>query len=490
MSMVKLVIDDKPVTISGNATILEAASENGIRIPTLCMLKTLDPKANCRLCIVEAAGMRTFAPACATRAEAGMVVHTDSARIRQSRKTTLELLLSRHAVDCHHCLRIGNSRCADLDPVFCEMCFFCDCVRDGFCELQALAREYGVDALPYESEPVQWETDESTGTVIRNPNKCINCRRCVDICTKVQTVGALSVVNRGAQTLVAAAAANLKESSCVQCGRCIDNCPTGALSAREKIDEVIYQAHQCDAITVAQISADIAGRLAELSGMKMAELNLHAVAGGLRKIGVDYVMFENYALAQTLNDAKKKIADALSAGDPIIVTTNHSAEKFVHNNYPDLANQMIRCNSAQQQFGGLIHGDWATVHQLNRFDIFSISITQTHANAIEAAETGSVNYVLDANELYRIFLRTGVNLRKIPPSEFDCLGEAPEVDARLRALLIPNEWEPVGAPREFSIQLNGKTIKAIGCNNLGQARAVLNAAARREIKATVIGLFA
>lgn len=410
MTTVNLVIDDKPVAADRNATILDAARDNGIRIPTLCMVKGLEPKANCRLCVVEVERMRTFAPACATKVVEGMVIRTDSPRIRASRKTTLELLLSRHAVDCHHCLRIGNSRAADLDPVFCEMCFFCDCVRDGFCELQALAREYAVDALPYTLEPPERPIDASTGSVTRNPNKCVNCRRCVDTCSNVQTVGALGIVNRGAATIIAPAADCLKNSACVQCGRCIDVCPTGAIYVRERIDEVIFQAHRYDSTTVAQVSADIVPRLAELSKMRPEEVDLRAVAAGLRKIGINYVMAEGYAQAQALQATQQRIAAAQCPGKPVLVAATHAAEKFVRNTYPDLAPQLLRSESAQCRFGELVRGDWAERHKQGRPELYTVSITQTQNNVGEAADIGCVDYVINANELYRMFMRTGVNI--------------------------------------------------------------------------------
>jgi len=489
MSMVKLEIDGRLVVTGKDKTILEAARDNGIRIPTLCMLKGLEPRASCRLCVVQVEGMSAFAPACATRVVPGMVVHTTNEKIRKDRKTTLELILSRHAVDCHHCLRNGHSYAADLDPVFCEMCFFCDCVRDGFCELQALAREYEVDELPYQLEPARYETDCSTGVVFRNPNKCVNCRRCVDVCKQVQSVGALGVQNRGAKTIVAPVCENLQESDCVQCGRCIDVCPTGAIFAQEKIDEVIYYAHQYGTVTVAQVSADILGRLGELTKLKPAELDLRKVAAGLKKIGFDYVMCEDYALAAALQVAGKQLEENLSAENPVMMTASHSAEQFVNLEFPELAGQVISYPSAQQQFGELVSGEWAQAQGLEPSAICKISVTQTHTNAAEALHNGSVNYVIDANELYRMFLRTGVNLRKIPVKEFDCFGEVPAVDVELRQLLTLGVPEMTQVPQELTISMSGG-LKVIKCQNLGQTRRMLELVKHKKADAAVITLFA
>lgn len=490
MSMVNLVIDGQPVVTGKDTTILAAAGNHGIKIPTLCMLEELEPKANCRLCVVEVEGMRTFAPACATKAAEGMVVHTNSEQIRKARKMTLELLLSRHAVDCHHCLRNGHSYCADLDPVFCEMCFFCDCVRDGFCELQALAREYEVDELPYDLEPARYEPDISTGSVIRNPNKCIDCRRCVDTCKQIQTVGALGVLNRGAKMIVAPVEDSLKESPCVQCGRCIDACPTGAVFAREKIDEVIYYAHQYDIKMVAQVSADIIDRLAELTKVTPEELDLCKVAAGLKKIGMDYVMFEDYAQAQALNAAENQIAGAVSAKRTMIVTADHAAANFVSQNFPELAGQVIHYPSAQQQFTKLVHGDWARAHGLEASAIRTVAVTQTHAHAAWAVDTGSIDYVINANELYRIFMRTGVNLKKILPKDFDCFGDIPPVNEEWRELLTQGKWEMVRIPQEYKVSANGEVFTGIKCNNLGQVRRMLEAVRDEQADSAVISLFA
>ena len=159
-----------------------------------------------------------------------MVVNTDTPEIISERKATIEKMLEFHSVDCCHCLRIGSSRCGDLDPKLCESCFFCDCVRDGFCELQALSREYGVDALPFEIKPDNYEIDSSLGSLIRDPNKCVKCGRCVEICGKVQTTGILDLVPTESGSLIAPAeGGKLKESPCVRCGRCVDVCPTGGV---------------------------------------------------------------------------------------------------------------------------------------------------------------------------------------------------------------------------------------------------------------------
>lgn len=470
MEKINITINGTPLTVPAGSTILEAANDAGIHIPTLCHLKEIDPRANCRMCLVEVERFRTLQPACATRVSEGMVVRTDTPKIRQARKTNLELILSHHAVDCHHCLRIGNSKCDDLDPKFCEMCFFCDCVRDGFCELQSLAREYKVDVLPYEIDADASEIDESTGSIIRNPNKCIKCRRCVDICNDVQGVHNLCVENRGsACKIVPGLGKSMKESSCVQCGRCVDVCPTGAIFALEHIDALLYHTHKYDVTTVAQISPNVLPKLAELFHLDTPEADIRAVAAGLRKIGVDYVVSDGFALAKAQEAAKKKLEDANGAKG-VILTNSYAAEKFVRQNFKELENDLIVYPSVQGMFGEYVKTVFAREKNLDVENIRTISITADNENAAEAAEKNSVDFSLNARELYRMFLRTGVNLKKIPHTELDSLGDAkPEMEGAF----APVQWQTHPRLKLEEAELAGKAVQVAVASNLGQSGELL-----------------
>jgi iron only hydrogenase large subunit-like protein len=406
-----------------------------------------------------------------------MVIQTDSPAVRQSRKNTLELLLSRHSVDCHHCMRIGSSKCDDLAPRFCEMCFFCDCVRDGFCELQALAREYKVDLLPYQLEPELYAIDTSTGCVVRDPNKCIKCRRCVDVCNDVQTVHALSLVKRGPEIQVMPSQGKpLAESPCVQCGRCVQVCPTGAIHELEQKDELLYHTHSYTEITIAQVSDDVLGELAELSKMKRSELDIRHVIAGLKKIRMDYVVTEEVALSRGQAMAAQYLAEnAAKSNRPVIVTSSHAAAQFVHRYFPSLAGDMHCYDSAQQQFGKLARGQWQQEMKLgpSKKKICTISITSNNDNEGEATKNGSVDYVLNARELYRIFLRTGVNLQKIRVAEPDSFGAAAELAPSIKQLLAPVVWEIGGSVEELDVAVGGLTMKAAVGKTLGHARQLL-----------------
>lgn len=476
MEFVNVTINDKLLSVPKGSTILDAAASGGIRIPTLCAIKMLNPRANCRICVVEVEGLRTYQPACATRVSEGMVVRTDTSEIRKSRKMTIELLLSRHAVDCHHCLRIGSSKCEDLDPKFCEMCFFCDCVRDGFCELQSLAREYKVDVLPYEMEPYKYEIDSSTGSIVRNPNKCIKCRHCSDICNSVQTVHALNVINRGSEIMVTTECQKRHvDSSCVQCGRCVESCPTGAIFFKEHIDGILYNTHNYDITTIAQISPDAVEDLATLFKISASELDIRIVAAGLRKIGVDYVITDDFASAKAANEASSVLANEIKGEKktPIIITDSYAATKFMKNNFADILNLLLNYASPQQEFGKYVKTVFAAEKQLEIRNIRTISIVSYNENAAEALENGSVDFVINARELYRIFLRTGVNPKKIRPSELDSFGLIENSYGQFGKLFDTVTWEVGNNTEKLDLSIGDTNVKAVVAKNLGQVRELL-----------------
>ncbi len=217
MANVKIKINGKSVTVPEGTTILEAARKKDIYIPTLCAYEGLKPKAACRLCMVNVKGEDKERLACAVRVTDGMVITTDSDELFKKRKAIVEEMFRQHTVDCHHCMRIGSTLAKDFDPKFCKDCYFCDCVKDGFCELQQKALEFGVDVLPFEPHEHDFGVDASTGSVIRNMDKCIKCRRCLDIC-KAQGVGILGIIKtENGQTV--GAKNGLKADGCIRCGR-------------------------------------------------------------------------------------------------------------------------------------------------------------------------------------------------------------------------------------------------------------------------------
>ena len=469
MAEVKLTITGKQITAEKGQTILQAAKANNIYIPTLCHFEGIEGRANCRICVVEVEGMRSFQPACVTKASEGMVVNTETERVRVARKATLELIMAHHAVDCHHCMRIGSSSEQSLDPKFCEMCFWCDCERDGFCELQTLNREYHVDVLPYIQHEHDYETDDSLDSVIRNPNKCIKCRRCVDVCGEVQTVHNLSMAGRGRDIMVVPEMGKpMAESVCVRCGHCVDVCPVGAIYMQEHKDEVLYMTHSYDVKTVAQLSEDVIPELTELFKVKAGEISMNQVCTALHKIGFDKVVTDGYAKKESAKQAAAIIEKKIGK-EPVILTSSHAVVNFVDRYFADMKDKIDVYESAQAVFG-------KAAGEGNAFGfekpVKTVNISKVKELGAEAKETGDVDYVWNARELYRVFLRTGGAPHRKGVTAFDTFaGE--EGSLVYPEFLGDKEWTLTHDLEEVAILVGGKPYKCAVAHNLGQVRKLL-----------------
>lgn len=466
MDSVAIMINGKEVQAPAGSTILQAARENGIHIPTLCHFEGLEARANCRMCIVEVEGMRTFQPSCATRVREGMVINTDTEAVRNARKTVLELILADHAVDCHHCMRIGSSKCDDLDPVFCEMCFFCDCPRDGFCELQTLAREYHVDMLPYVINAERYEEDKSLGSVIRNQNKCIKCRRCVDVCGQVQTVHNLSVMNRSTDmTIIPQMNKSMADSSCVHCGRCPAVCPTGAIYMKERKDELLFYTHGYEFKTVAQLDEKVIPELEKNFKLPSGTISTMQLVSALRKIGIDYVVTDKYAKGQADAAAGKIIEEAAGT---VLLTQSPAVRNFIERFYPDMKDQVTVVDSVQKTFGDYVKNVFAKEQGLDPTQIKTINITSSNEACAEAVETKCVDFALNSRELYRIFLRSGG-----APHRRD--GSIPDSFGRPEEMLLSDDYDFMDRdePKRTILTVKGKQVSVAAANNLGQTRQLL-----------------
>ena len=463
MANVNIIIDGRDLSVPAGTSVLEAASKNGIRIPTLCFLKELDPRASCRMCVVEIEGARTFQHACATKVREGMVIHTDTEAVRESRKLTLELLLSNHAVDCHHCLRIGSSRCDDLDPKFCEMYFFCDCVKDGFCELQALAREYKVDVLPFSQKHNTHPVDATT-VIVRNPNKCIKCKRCVDVCGKIQTVHNLAASGRGCEiTIGPAFGKSMAESDCVGCGRCVEVCPTGAIYAMEHKDELVYYAHKDGMKTAAMVDADAIPELERVLKLQPGTVTPEQLAGSLKKIGIDEVYDAADAETAAAAEAEALLTEKLAKGRPAVLTNSFAAKAFLEKSFPERKESFVFYGSAVAQFGSALRG------KADRL----FAVTPVGNDASETEKTHPVDITVNPRELARIMIRTGSEPNPKRTAELKSLS-VPQPGGKYGRLLEKSVWsmDRDSTPERFTVG----DLKCVICHNLGQTREVLESA--------------
>ena len=455
MKEIELIINGKTVTAPEGSTILEAARLNGIEIPTLCAMEGLKPKASCKLCQVKIEGEEKEKLACATKIKPGMCVTTDSPSLFSKRKALIEEMFRKHTVDCHHCLRIGSTKAEHFDPRYCESCFFCDCVRDGFCELQSLALRFGVDKLPFEIQEHDFGIDASTGSVIRNMDKCVKCRRCVEVC-EGQGVGILGLRKREKGQTVGANTDMLTDG-CIRCGRCVDVCPTGALFMIEHKDEILYFAHQYGTQTVALLCPDVKEPLEKLYG---ASFSFEQVAAALKKIGIDHIFDGRDAEALSQGKAATLLDERLGKGH-LLLTRNHAAKAYLQTRFPELSAQFAFYDSPLKCFSDFAKAKFPGAKL--------IYISAENSNGAEALETGAADYFINPRELYRIFLRTGgaparrisVELEHIPVDTMCAL---------YREFISDPSWSLHGGTMEIDFSKNDQTYRGLLCPNPLQAK--------------------
>ena len=465
MANVNLTIDGKAITVPAGTTILAAAKMNDIYIPTLCFLEKLEPHASCRMCVVEVEGAKTFQHACAAKVREGMVVHTNTEAVRKSRKLTLQLLLSDHSVDCHHCLRIGSTKCADLDPKFCEMCFFCDCERDGFCDLQSLAREYEVDQLPFEQKHNHYPVDDSS-VIVRNPNKCIKCKRCMDVCAAVQTVHNLAASGRGSEVKIGPAfSKSMADSRCIGCARCVEVCPTGAIFVKEHKDEMLEYTHTYELKTVAMADAALIPEIERIWPREHAPITIEQIAGGLKKLGFTAVVSAEDAKDAARAETEKLLDKRLKKGSAIVADTL-AAKKLLERDYADYADRFVFAPSAASVFGAYAKETLSA----DKTAVFG----PVGPEAGEAYETGCADFAINARELYRIMLRTGSE----PNPGRAVVPEALPHEAstgKYGRLLEDAAWNMDSDAERFEIKVGRKTLRCAVCHNPAQLKSVLDA---------------
>ena len=421
METVKLIIDNKPLEVPKGTTILEAAKSIGIHIPSLCYMKLEElhfennPGA-CRICVVEVEGRRNLAPSCKQECMEGMVVHTHTPRVINARKTVMELLLSNHPAEC------------------------LTCSSNGHCELQDLAHSLGIRQIRYKGEMSEFEIDRSP-SIVRNPNKCIMCRRSETMCNTNQTVGALTAVNRGFHAAVSTAfERDIAGSTCSYCGQCVSVCPVNALSGRNTQDPVLEALADPDKIVIAQTAPAVRTALGRDFGFAPGTLVTGKMVTALRQLGFDYVFDTDFGADVTIMEEGTELLGRLGqylAGDPsvkipLMTSCCPGWVSFVEQHYPELRDYLSTTKSPQQIFGAVAKNYFAQKMGIPREKMVVVSIMPCLAKKYEASRpehavdgNPDVDYSIYTRELARLIRYANINFEELPDGEFDNpLGES------------------------------------------------------------------
>ena len=412
-AQVSLTIDGVDVKVPMGTTILEAAKKVGIRIPTLCAHPDLCVAGVCRVCVVEIEGQRVLQAACAYPVNSPLKVHTHTRKVRQARRHIIDLLLSKHYGECYACGRNNN------------------------CELQSLAKEYGVDYFRFghPEEPAH-EIDLSSHSVIRDMNKCVLCRRCVRTCIDLQEVGVLEAVGRGDQTRIGTFLDKpLGDVICINCGQCVNRCPTGALRANDPTDEVWAAIDDPKKHVVMQTAPAPRAAIGECFGLPPGRALTFEMNTALRLAGFDKAFDTNFTADLTIieegTELILRLYKALVTGDksvalPQFTSCSPGWVKYLEHFYPEYIPNVSTAKSPQQMFGAVIKTYYAKLHNLDPKDIVTVALMPCSAkkfecNRPEMADSGfkDVDYGLTTRELAKMFSEAGIDLPNLPKSDFD-----------------------------------------------------------------------
>lgn len=405
MKKVNIKIDGIQIYVPDTYTVLEAAKEVGINIPTLCFLKDVNEVGCCRMCIVEIKGARALQAACVYPVSEGMEVYTHTPKVMEARKVNLELILSNHNARCQTCSRSMSD-----------------------CELMSLANKLNVDDVRFQDESEKLPMDIGP-SIVRDPNKCILCRRCVSACKNIQTVGVIDLVNRGFNTQVAAPfGLPLAETPCVNCGQCINYCPVGALKEKSDIDKVWEAIYNPDKFVVAQTAPAVRVALGEDFDMPIGTPVTGKMVTALKMLGFNQVFDTDTAADLTIMEEGTELIDRIRGGGklPLITSCSPGWIKFCEHNYPEFLENLSTCKSPHQMFGAVIKSYYAEKHGIDPENIVVVSVMPCTAKKFEAARPemsvnglADVDIVITTRELSDMIYDVGIEFPALGDTAFD-----------------------------------------------------------------------
>ncbi len=484
--MVNLKIDGIAVSVPENTTILEAAAEAGIKIPTLCYLKELNEIGACRICVVEIEGTDKLRAACNNPVEEGMVVYTDSPKVRKARKTNLQLILSQHDSKCTTCYRNGN------------------------CSLQTLSEDFGITDNPYTETPAKnnWNYEFP---LIREESKCIKCMRCVQVCDKVQSLNIWDLKGTGSHTTVGVAGGKTIESvHCSLCGQCITHCPVGALHERDDTVKVMRALEDENKVTVVQIAPAVRAAWGEHLGLKREDATVKKLVSALRSIGFKYIFDTNFSADLTIMEEGGEFIEKLTHRAenrfPMFTSCCPGWVRFMKTEYPDMVDMLSTAKSPQAMFGAVTKTYFAEKIGVEPENIFSVSImpctskkSECDIETLNGSSAKDVDVVLTTREVERLIKASNIDISALEEQEFDSpLGDGSGaavifgstggvMEAALRSAYYlvtgkspdPDAFKAVrgfdGPWREAQIDIDGTTVNVAVASGLANARALIEA---------------
>lgn len=410
--MVNIKINGKEVQVAEGLSVLEACKGIGIKIPSLCYHPDVNAWASCGICVVKMENNGKMIRACSTKVYEGLSIITHDPQINRARRTVLELILSNHPQDCLQCVRNGN------------------------CELQDLAAEFGLRENRFEHFLKNQPVDDSNGSIVFDRDKCINCGRCVQVCQEVQNVWAIDFQGRGGKTIIGPAAGMLlNDSPCIRCGQCAAHCPTGAIHEFSNFAPLWEKIYDPDVVTAVQIAPSVRVALGEEFGMEPGELSTGKIYAALRRIGFDYIFDSNFSADLTIMEEGTEFVGRLTKGQgkiPLFTSCCPAWVDYAEKNYPDMLDNVSTAKSPQQMMGSVIKTYWAQKMGINPEKVYSVSIMPCTAKKYEvhrdsnmsASGYQDVDISFTTRELAKLIKQAGIDFTALEDEKADSpLGE-------------------------------------------------------------------